>query len=337
MPQSLDNLSVTWNSAGTTFTALKFSVTDTASAAGSLLMDLRAGAAGTTSLFRVTKQGDVAVQTTVRTPTNDDFGITNTASGYHLSAGSTTAPFIQVGGVGTHSIRIRSDGAFQWSNGTNASGTADVALFRDAAQTLAQRNGTNAQTFRVYNTFTDASNYERGKIEWASNVLRIGTEKAGTGTARALELQTDGTTRVTIAANGAVTVAGDFTANSVGGGAGVAVNSGGYFAFSSRGGVDSSADGVFRLRNNASSDFGRLQFGGTTSSFPSIKRNGTTLQARLADDTDFATFDGILSMEGTAPATTGATGTAGELRYDANYLYVCTAANTWKRVAIATW
>ena len=37
------------------------------------------------------------------------------------------------------------------------------------------------------------------------------------------------------------------------------------------------------------------------------------------------------------PATSGATGTAGEICWDASYIYVCTATNTWKRTAIATW
>ena len=39
----------------------------------------------------------------------------------------------------------------------------------------------------------------------------------------------------------------------------------------------------------------------------------------------------------TAPASATATGTTGEIRIDANYIYICTATNTWKRVAIATW
>ena len=37
------------------------------------------------------------------------------------------------------------------------------------------------------------------------------------------------------------------------------------------------------------------------------------------------------------PASASATGTAGEICWDANYIYVCTATNTWKRTAIATW
>lgn len=37
------------------------------------------------------------------------------------------------------------------------------------------------------------------------------------------------------------------------------------------------------------------------------------------------------------PASAAATGAAGEVAWDASYLYVCVATNTWKRVAIATW
>jgi len=37
------------------------------------------------------------------------------------------------------------------------------------------------------------------------------------------------------------------------------------------------------------------------------------------------------------PTSASAAGTAGTIVWDANYIYICTAANTWKRVAIATW
>ncbi len=59
--------------------------------------------------------------------------------------------------------------------------------------------------------------------------------------------------------------------------------------------------------------------------------------------TDLFTIDknyGIIRTQGgTAytPASASATGTAGTIAWDASYIYVCTAANTWKRVAIATW
>lgn len=44
-----------------------------------------------------------------------------------------------------------------------------------------------------------------------------------------------------------------------------------------------------------------------------------------------------LSALNTAPANAGDTGVLGEIRIDASYIYVCTATNTWKRAAIATW
>ena len=37
------------------------------------------------------------------------------------------------------------------------------------------------------------------------------------------------------------------------------------------------------------------------------------------------------------PASATAIGTKGDIVHDTNYIYVCTAANTWKRTAISTW
>lgn len=36
------------------------------------------------------------------------------------------------------------------------------------------------------------------------------------------------------------------------------------------------------------------------------------------------------------PASASSTGTAGQIAYDSDYFYVCTATNEWKRVAIST-
>jgi hypothetical protein len=46
---------------------------------------------------------------------------------------------------------------------------------------------------------------------------------------------------------------------------------------------------------------------------------------------------GILNIATSTPASASAAGVAGTIAWDANYIYVCTATNTWKRVAIATW
>lgn len=48
--------------------------------------------------------------------------------------------------------------------------------------------------------------------------------------------------------------------------------------------ITAQSDGVFTLLNAAGTSFGRLQFGGTTSSFVALKPSGTNLLVRLADD-----------------------------------------------------
>lgn len=44
-----------------------------------------------------------------------------------------------------------------------------------------------------------------------------------------------------------------------------------------------------------------------------------------------------LSTLNTAPSSSADTGTTGEIRFDANYMYVCVATNTWKRSELTTW
>jgi hypothetical protein len=196
MAQSISDMSAVWGTA-TQFTGIKYNVTGTdSSLSTSNLIDLQVGG---DRRFAVNKSGAVTVKNDTlwnRTNANSLFYIG--ATSFYVYGTSTT-----VVGSDNNAWRLTDYYSLSWTNGT-AGGTVDLSLFRDAANTLAQRNGANGQTFRIYNTFTDASNHERGKIEWSSNVLRIGTEKAGSGTARALELQTDGTTRLTIAATGAI-------------------------------------------------------------------------------------------------------------------------------------
>lgn len=80
----------------------------------------------------------------------------------------------------------------------------DTYVYRDAANIWAHRNGTTSQATRVYNTYTSGTNYERGVFDWktTANTLLIGTEKgSGGGTARPLNLITDGTARAVFEAS----------------------------------------------------------------------------------------------------------------------------------------
>ena len=217
------DLSDAW-AGGAAFTAIKMNVSDGGSTAGSLLMDLQVGGV---SRFSVRKDGRFTVgsgaanymvfapaenQLTVG-PGGISFGGIRHISGSSITLLSGTAYST------THTTDAMLNGAsglVGWHGGgySFSNLTPDLALARDAANTLAQRNGVNAQAFNLYNTYTDASNYERGFMRFVSNTLRIGTEKLGTGTARALEFQTDGTTRLTLATTGEASFAGRVSAAS---------------------------------------------------------------------------------------------------------------------------
>lgn len=185
------DLSQTWNAGAVAFSGLKLNITDTSSVATSLLIDLQVGAS---SKFKVDKtslislDGNKALRLNSGAGTLDlgDTGATITFNGMGASADAQMNSAV---------FRIRAGMSLSWASG-DAFTAADTNLFRDdAAGIIAQRNSTNAQTLRVYNTFTDASNYERAVIDWATsaNVLRIGMQKAGTGSNRTLRLFCDGT------------------------------------------------------------------------------------------------------------------------------------------------
>lgn len=77
-----------------------------------------------------------------------------------------------------------------------------------------------------------------------------------------------------------------------------------FLGFIGRAKLQSPSDGILTLLNNAANNFTRLQFGGTSASFPSLKRSTTFLQARLADDSGYASFDaGAYSVGGVAGAS----------------------------------
>lgn len=84
---------------------------------------------------------------------------------------------------------LKADGSFAVPD----VGAANIApLVIESANVVAQRNGANAQSLLIYRTFTDASNYERLRLEGiagGSGEFEISSEKAGTGTQRDLRLK----------------------------------------------------------------------------------------------------------------------------------------------------
>lgn len=63
--------------------------------------------------------------------------------------------------------------------------------------------------------------------------------------------------------------------------------------------------------------------------------NGAALGASFNAFIERAT--GRLGLVTSPPANATAAGRAGSITWDADYIYICVATNTWKRVAIATW
>ena len=156
------------------------------------LLDLQVNG---TSRFKVDKDGvNTFTNTTIGTTFAASSGVQNNSGGFRINASA-----------GEY-LTNNTSGFFGWSDNV-LSNPPNLVLRRDADNTLAQRNAANAQTFRVYNTYTSATNYELGKLEWASNVFRIGTEKgSGGGTARAVEVHTDSIARLACDTTGSVRV-----------------------------------------------------------------------------------------------------------------------------------
>ena len=105
---------------------------------------------------------------------------------WRVQSGNIGALFIARAGQGDM-LSVNSGMSIGWSNNpsnAHVTGTHDLRLWRDGAGTLAQRNGTNAQTSLIYGTYTDASNYRRLSLNMsAAGVAQIVAEGAGTGSA----------------------------------------------------------------------------------------------------------------------------------------------------------
>jgi hypothetical protein len=185
---SLIDLSGTWNTTGTP-TLISADVTDTASNASSLLMDLKVGGV---SKSTVTKYGSFVGGLS---------GLSNSPSlafpasgGYSVGVYSPTdykIQFAMSNVAGSRNNTAAYQGLqFEMTGGTLSWGVSgqDIFLARDAANTLARRNGTTAQEDRLYGTWTSASSYERLAFRTSAGDYTIAAEAAGGGTQRNLLL-----------------------------------------------------------------------------------------------------------------------------------------------------
>lgn len=143
------------------------------------------------------------------------------------------------------------------------------------------------------------------------------TNTASGASALIADWQVGGVSQFNVSKTGGLTSRSSIVATA----GGVQIASGNSFTFASRSRINSLTNGNILLWNQAQTDFGLLQLGGTTSSFPALKRSGTGLISRLADDTANAPFTasnlistGVVRLKGYTVATLPA-GTQGDTAF----------------------
>lgn len=256
------------------------------------------------------------------------FGVVTSVAGTGITA-------VDSGGV-----NVKSDGYYSFASSGLSS--ADTFLRREAASTIAQRNGVSPQRYNIYNTYTDASNYERGWLSWSGNVFYLGTNSAGTGTQRNIEIWTSGagaSWRFTTLGNLVAVTDNTFDIGAsaanrprsayLGGnvnaaghglfGGSAEIGDAGLFYWATRSRLASPSNGIITLWNAGQSGFTRLQFGCITSSCPALAPSGAVLQVATGDGAayaalqalSFSAFGGAITTDqyvsvGSNPAAIGA-------------------------------
>jgi len=182
-------LTDTWNDAGTIFVAIEMDVTDTASHADSLLIDLKVGGA---SKFSVDKAGEVGAR-----------GLQLATGGAAVTTGfnAFSANLMQAYANGSVAMKL-TNASLQVTGGKLDIGGSglETSIVHPSRDVLTQARGANQQTLAAATTYTDASNYERTAIE---NGVRM--QSAGTGAANIdLPLVPLGTGRVQFGTHAAI-------------------------------------------------------------------------------------------------------------------------------------
>jgi hypothetical protein len=199
------NLTQTWNNAAVTFNGIKLDITNTAAAAGSKHILLQKGAV---DRFWITTDGTTGTATEtvwVGGTTTQQLRLYNSTTAFTLRsyAGATAREFITFAGNGGLTMAVSNAQPLALNVGTTGAvtivGSGTTYLNSPANNTLEIGGvlaGATAQTLRLYNTYTNTTNYERVTLTWASNVCYLKPENLGTGSAR-LFVPVTGSTTVT--------------------------------------------------------------------------------------------------------------------------------------------
>lgn len=219
------------------------------------------------------------------------------------------------GGTNGQLLKTNGAGVLSWTNDTSPpAGSNTQIMFNDASSMNAVANLT-------FNKFTN-------NLTVTGNIIGTGTANI-TSTANVGNVETSGTILATgnITGGNILSQTGTVTANNVT----VGVNGGNLR-------IDNSGGFVLECYSNSSNYIGFLapddvSVGNITWTFPNTSGNtGEFLTTYGNGMMRFAT-----AVSSSAPGSNSATGQAGTIAFDSSYIYICIAANTWKRVGIATW
>lgn len=199
---------------------------------------------------------------------------TGTSPGWYAQITGDSVPRCRVG------VNANDTGSIGFGSGA---ATRDLFLERVGAANLrhggADAAAPVAQTISVQNVITGTSNTAGGSFTIA------GSQGTGTGAGGSIILQVApaGTTGTSV--NALATALTIDSAKNATFGASI--------IFGTNGSIAPQSTGVLTLLDNAGTAFNRLQFGGTTASFPSLQRSTTQIICRLADDSSNASFSAL--------------------------------------------
>jgi hypothetical protein len=258
--------------------------------------------------------GNTLVKTTLTAGTNItitngagaitiDCTATGTVSSVAMSGGSTGLTFS--GGPITGSGTFTAGGTLAVGNGgtgtTTSTGSGSVVL--SASPTLSGTVALASATFT--GTMGGAAGSVTAPAYSASGDTNTGVYFSAADT---VDITTGGTNRVSIASTGLTTT-------------------------------------VVHLNPDGSVSAPAYAFSGDTNT--GLYRIGADAVGMSAGGTAYAYWDTtgftvtgngrFYILNGHPPASAAASGTAGEIGWDSGFIYVCVAANTWKRAALSTW
>lgn len=216
---------VTWNAAGVAFTGIKYVITDTASNSSSKAINILGGAAGTSVLFSVDKNGSGAFLANTTVPAGAGWGWNG--RGYIIGDASSdgVVRFVNSGITAGVNVDFSLDGKFKLNTRSGGSVATQLAVTQTTVPTCTSANncGTGNGVFATGSSDT-AGSVTLGTTPasgfvitfngtWtAAPTCNVWMNKAGMVTGKSVLTSVTSTTTITVVTNGTAPATGDIYA-----------------------------------------------------------------------------------------------------------------------------